>query len=215
MKKYRPLYFWTLLTLGFLLPGATVMANPPVFQSNKNTAIAFFAGGCFWCIEADFEKLPGILNVDSGYMGGTVVNPTYEQVSSGKTGHIESVRVQYDPQRISYSQLLEFFWKNIDPTVKNQQFCDVGPHYRSAIFYQNAQEEALAKKSKLTIAESGQFTEIHTEVIAASIFYLAEKYHQDYYKKNPIRYEFYRSRCGRDARLKVVWGKPKKAINSD
>lgn len=169
------------------------------------TATAIFAGGCFWCMEADFEKLEGVIAVESGYTGGSVNNPNYHQVSQGGTGHAEAVRVLYDPQRISYEKLLDYFWRNIDPTVNDRQFCDIGSQYRSAIFYQDDTEQKLALASKLALEKSGRFPHIYTEIVAAGAFYPAEDYHQDYYKKNPIRYKFYRMNCGRDARLKSLW----------
>ena len=169
------------------------------------SATAIFAGGCFWCIEADFEKLDGVISVESGYTGGSVPNPTYQQVSQGGTGHAEAVRVLYDPQRVSYEKLLDYFWRHIDPTVKDRQFCDAGSQYRSAIFYQNDTEQKLAQSSLHVLEKSGRFPHIYTEIVAAGAFYPAEDYHQDYYKKNPIRYQFYRANCGRDARVKSLW----------
>lgn len=170
------------------------------------SATAIFAGGCFWCLEADFEKLDGVISVESGYIGGSVRNPTYQQVSQGNTGHAEAVRIHYNPQRVSYEKLLDYFWRNIDPTAGDRQFCDIGSQYRSAIFYQNDTEQRLALSSKRELERSGRFPRIYTDVVAASEFYLAEDYHQDYYKKNPIRYRIYRVNCGRDARLKSLWG---------
>jgi peptide-methionine (S)-S-oxide reductase len=170
------------------------------------TASALFAGGCFWCIEADFEKLDGVIDVESGYTGGKVVAPTYQQVSRGGTGHAEAVRVRYDPRKVSYEKLLDYFWRHIDPTVKDRQFCDVGSQYRSAIFYQNAAEEKAARASLQALQQSGRFKHIHTEIVPAATFYLAEEYHQDYYKKNPVRYGYYRFSCGRDARVEALWG---------
>lgn len=170
------------------------------------TATAVFAGGCFWCIEADFEKLDGVVAVESGYTGGSLRNPTYQQVGQGGTGHAEAVRVRYDPQRVSYEKLLDYFWRHIDPTVKDRQFCDIGPQYRSAIFYQNDSEQKLAQSSKRALEKSGRFPHVYTEIEAAGTFYPAEDYHQDYYKKNPLRYQYYRFSCGRDARVKAVWG---------
>ncbi len=172
---------------------------------SPQSSTAIFAGGCFWCMEADFEKLDGVIAVESGYTGGSVNNPTYHQVSQGSTGHAEAIRVLYDPQRVSYEKLLDHFWRNIDPTVKDRQFCDIGSQYRSAIFYQNDTEQKLALSSKLALEKSGRFPHIYTEVVAAGAFYPAEDYHQDYYKKNPIRYKFYRTNCGRDTRLKSLW----------
>ncbi len=169
-------------------------------------ASAIFAGGCFWCIEADFEKLPGVIEAESGYIGGHVENPTYEQVSGGRTGHAEVARIYYDPSKVSYEQLLDFFWRNVDPTVKDRQFCDVGNQYRTAIFYEDDQQKTAAIASKLALEESGRFAKIYTEIAPAGTFYRAEEYHQDYYKKNPIRYKFYRTTCRRDARLDTLWG---------
>ena len=170
------------------------------------TATAIFAGGCFWCIEADFEKLDGVIDVESGYIGGSTANPTYKQVSAGVTGHAEAVRVRYDPHRVGYEKLLDYFWRHIDPTVKNRQFCDIGSQYRSAIFYQNDAEKKLAQDSLQALEKSGRFARIHTEIAAATMFYPAEDYHQDYYKKNPVRYQICRTSCGRDARVKSLWG---------
>ncbi|MFA5370698.1 MAG: peptide-methionine (S)-S-oxide reductase MsrA [Sideroxydans sp.] len=174
--------------------------------ADASTANALFAGGCFWCIEADFEKLGGVIEVESGYTGGNVDAPTYQQVSHGGTGHAEAVRVRYDPRKVSYEKLLDYFWRHVDPTVKDRQFCDVGSQYRSAIFYQNAAEEKAARASMQTLLQSGRFTHIYTEIVPAGTFYPAEEYHQDYYKKNPVRYGYYRFSCGRDARVEAVWG---------
>ncbi|WP_186405341.1 peptide-methionine (S)-S-oxide reductase MsrA [Candidatus Accumulibacter aalborgensis] len=167
---------------------------------------AIFAGGCFWCIEADFEKLPGVIAAESGYTAGHTVNPTYEQVSAGSTGHTEAIRVTYDPQKVSYPQLVDYFWRHIDPTVKNRQFCDVGSQYRSGIYWQNEAERKAAESSRDALLAGGKLPRIETEIIAASAFYPAEEYHQDYYKKNPIRYAYYRQGCGRDARVQQIWG---------
>ena len=170
--------------------------------------IATFAGGCFWCTEADFDKVPGVVITTSGYIGGAEINPTYQQVSAGATSHIEAVQVHFDPTKTSFSKLLTAFWPTIDPLTPNRQFCDSGPHYRSAIFYHDADQQQKAEASKEAIAASGQFTQpIVTELLPATAFYPAEEYHQDYYIKNPIRYTYYRSRCGRDQRLEKVWGK--------
>lgn len=180
-------------------PAATSAAPP-------GSASAIFAGGCFWCTESDFEKLPGVISAESGYTGGKTANPSYHEVSSGATGHTEAVRVTYDPKVVSYQALVEYFWKTIDPTVKDRQFCDVGNQYRSGIYWQNEAERKIAEASRDALLKSGRLREIHTEILAASEFYLAEEYHQDYYKKNPIRYEYYRTGCRRDARLREVWG---------
>jgi peptide-methionine (S)-S-oxide reductase len=174
--------------------------------ANAETKTAIFAGGCFWCIEADFEKLSGVVAVESGYIGGKSPDPTYEQVSRGGTGHTEAVRVSYDAAKVSYETLLDYFWRHIDPTVKDRQFCDVGSQYRSGIYFQNGTEEKLARTSKAALEKSGRFARIYTEIEAAGVFYPAEEYHQDYYKKNPIRYQYYRQGCGRDARVKSLWG---------
>ena len=169
------------------------------------TATAVFAGGCYWCIEADFEKLPGVASVESGYTAGKTPNPTYEQVSNGHTGHTEAVRVTYDPAKVSYAQLVEYFWRHIDPTVKDRQFCDIGSQYRSGIYWGNDAERRVAEASRDALLKSGRFKSIHTELAPASAFYLAEDYHQDYYKKNDLRYSYYRLSCGRDARVKSLW----------
>ena len=169
------------------------------------TATAVFAGGCFWCTESDFEKLPGVVAAESGYTGGKTANPTYEAVSAGHTGHTEAVRVTYDPAKVSYAQLVEFFWRTIDPTEKDRQFCDVGPQYRSGIYWGTEAERQVAQASLAKLKESGQFQNIYTEVQKAAPFYVAEDYHQDYYQKNPLRYKYYRLSCGRDAQLKRVW----------
>jgi peptide methionine sulfoxide reductase msrA/msrB len=170
-------------------------------------ATATFAGGCFWCMEGPFEKLKGVVSVTSGYTGGQKKNPTYEQVSSGTTGHAESVQIVYDPGMIGYERLLDVFWRNIDPLTANAQFCDHGPQYRSAIFYHDEAQKAAALESKKAIEASGRFSRpIVTEIVPASTFYPAEEYHQDFYKRNPVRYLTYRSGCGRDRRLKELWG---------
>ena len=169
------------------------------------TATAAFAGGCFWCTESDFEKLPGVVAAESGYTGGKTANPTYEAVSAGHTGHTEAVRVTYDPAKVSYAQLVEFFWRTIDPTEKDRQFCDVGDQYRSGIYWGSDAERQVAEASLAKLKESGRFKTIYTEVKKADPFYVAEDYHQDYYKKNSVRYSYYRFSCGRDAQIKRVW----------
>jgi len=168
---------------------------------------ATFAGGCFWCMEKPFSELPGVISVTSGYTGGHKMNPTYEEVSAGGTGHAEAVQVVYDPSKIGYDKLLNRFWHNIDPTVKNRQFCDVGDQYRSAIFYHNEEQRRLAVQSLKELENNKPFANpIVTELAAASVFYPAEEYHQGYHKKNPLRYSYYRLSCGRDKRLKEIWG---------
>ena len=169
------------------------------------TATAVFAGGCFWCTESDFEKLPGVVAAESGYTGGKTANPSYEAVSAGHTGHTEAVRVTYDPDKVSYAQLVEFFWRTIDPTEKDRQFCDVGDQYRSGIYWGTDAERQVAEASLARLKASGRFKNIYTEVKKADPFYVAEDYHQDYYKKNSVRYSYYRYSCGRDAQLKRVW----------
>jgi peptide-methionine (S)-S-oxide reductase len=170
-------------------------------------ATAIFAGGCFWCEETAFEGLPGVLAVTSGYTGGTVKNPTYEQVSAGSTGHAESVEVAYDPTKTSYEKLLEVFWHNVDPFQKDAQFCDHGNQYRSAIFYKDEAQKKAAEASKAKLEQDPKFKgKIVTQIVAASTFYPAEDYHQDFWKKSPARYYSYRAGCGRDARLKQIWG---------
>ena len=188
-----------------------VVAGVPVSggQAADPSALAkaFFAGGCFWCMEEVFEKVPGVISVTSGYMGGRVENPSYEQVSGGGTGHAEAVEVSYDPQKISYAKLLDAFWRNVDPVTANAQFCDHGSQYRAVIFYQTDAEKRLAEESKRTIEQSKRFAQsIVTELVMASRFYPAEDYHQDFYKKNPIRYKFYKYNCGRAQRLEELWG---------
>jgi len=170
-------------------------------------ATATFAGGCFWCMESPFDKLDGIVSVTVGYAGGTKANPTYEQVSAGSTGHAESVELQYDSAKIAYPKLLDVFWHNIDPVTADAQFCDRGTQYRSAIFYHDEEQKRLAEASKAELAKSGRFkAPIVTEIVPASRFWPAEDYHQHYYLKNPLRYKFYRTACGRDRRLQELWG---------
>jgi peptide methionine sulfoxide reductase msrA/msrB len=171
---------------------------------------ATFAGGCFWCTEADFEKLPGVVKVVSGYTGGQKENPSYEEVSSGTTGHVEAIQVYYDPSKITYEEVLDCFWKHIDPTDAGGQFVDRGQQYRSAIFYHDEEQMRLAGKSKEELAKSGRFDKpIVTEIVKFTKFYEAEEYHQDYYKKHSLKYGFYRSGSGRDQFLTKVWGKDK------
>ena len=173
----------------------------------QQTAKATFAGGCFWCVEADFDKVPGVISTTSGYIGGKVANPSYEQVAAKMTGHAEAVEIVFDPAKVSYQQLVDHFWRTIDPTTKDRQFCDVGSPYRTAIFAHDAQQLQTAKASRDALDKSKPFKEpIVTEVLTAGPFYAAEAYHQDYYKKNPVRYKYYRTSCGRDARLKQLWG---------
>jgi peptide-methionine (S)-S-oxide reductase len=175
--------------------------------TNQETAIATFAGGCFWCMEGPFDKLTGVISTTSGYTGGHTQNPTYKQTSSGNTGHTEAVQIVYDPKQVGYEKLLDVFWHNIDPTTPDQQFCDRGSQYRSEIFYHDDQQKQLADASKSVLNKSKPFKQaIVTQITKASTFYAAEDYHQDYYKKNPVRYKYYRYGCGRDKRLEQLWG---------
>jgi peptide-methionine (S)-S-oxide reductase len=191
---------WVFVSLAVLLAAAgSAHAVGP--------AKAYFAGGCFWCMEEAFEQVGGVLAVTSGYMGGQKPNPTYEEVSAGGTGHAETVEVVYDPARVSYQQLLDQFWRNVDPLTPNAQFCDHGSQYRSVIFYGNEEEKKLAEASREALVQSKRFKEpIVTQIVMASTFYPAEAYHQDFYKKHPIRYKFYKSSCGRAQRLEQLWG---------
>lgn len=182
---------------------------------SDKTEIATFAGGCFWCTESDFEKLPGVLKVVSGYTGGKKENPTYQEVSSGTTGHVEAVQVYYDPAKVTYEELLNWFWRHVDPTDSGGQFVDRGSQYRSVIFYQDEQQRRLAEKSKEELNKSGRFDKpIVTEIIQLTKFYPAEDYHQDYYRKNPLRYKYYRYASGRDQFLQKVWGKATEPVKS-
>jgi len=193
-------------SLVLLLGGMGFAAGAQPAGGSKSAASAIFAGGCFWCLEADFDKLPGVLATESGYTAGKTPNPTYDQVSAGSTGHTEAVRVRYDPAKVSYQQLVDYFWRHIDPTVKDRQFCDVGTQYRSGIYWQNEAERKIAEASRDALLKSGKLKQVFTELAPASAFYSAEEYHQDYYTKNPIRYTYYRGACGRDARVQEVWG---------
>ena len=193
MKSLKPL----LLTLLLLSSGNALAA----------TAIATFAGGCFWCMEPPFDKLEGVISTTSGYMGGHTVDPSYNEVSSGSTGHTEVVQVVYDPAKVSYQQLLHVFWRQINPTTPDQQFADIGSQYRSEIFYHNEEQRQLAEASKQQLEQSKRFFKpIVTGITAAGPFYAAEEYHQDYYLKSAYRYKFYRSRSGRDQYLDKIWG---------
>jgi len=170
-------------------------------------AVATFAGGCFWCMEPPFDKLPGVVSTTSGYTGGSKAKPTYEEVSAGGTGHAEAVRVVYDPAKVTYARLLDVFWHNVDPTVKDRQFCDSGTQYRTAIFVHDDAQRRDAEASKAALEKSKPFKDaIVTPIVAAAEFWPAEGYHQDYYVKNPIRYNYYRTGCGRDRRLAQLWG---------
>jgi peptide-methionine (S)-S-oxide reductase len=199
---------WRLLTgLAFLLAGSGAALS----QATIKEATAIFAGGCFWCVEADFDKVEGVISTTSGYIGGRVTNPTYTQVSAGGTGHTEAVKIVYDPARVSYEKLLDVFWRNHDPLTKNRQFCDGGEQYRAGIFYGDPQQKRLAEETRKKVAAKFAPRQLFTEITAAGVFYDAEDYHQDYYKKNPVRYKFYRYNCGRDQRLEELWGKSDKS----
>ncbi|MFO1312674.1 MAG: peptide-methionine (S)-S-oxide reductase MsrA [Burkholderiales bacterium] len=199
-------------SLGLAIAAACVLAatdgraqapkDPP-----PGKAIATFAGGCFWCMEPPYDKLDGVISTTSGYMGGKTRNPTYAEVSSGSTGHAEVVQVVYDPAKVSYEMLLDVYWRNVDPTVTDRQFCDVGSQYRTTIFVHTEEQRKAAEQSKEALARSKPFKDpIVTPIVAAGEFWPAEEYHQDYYVKNPVRYTYYRTGCGRDARLKALWG---------
>jgi peptide-methionine (S)-S-oxide reductase len=197
-----------LMPVALLAGVGAAAAQAPSPSPDAKTALATFAGGCFWCVEEAFEKVPGVVSAVSGYTGGTVPNPTYEQVSKENTGHAEAVRVTYDPAKVSYEQLVDWFWRNIDPTQAGGQFCDLGSSYRSAIFVHNDAQRKIAEATKQALQASGRFKpSIVTEIVAVGAFYNAEDYHQDYYKKNPNRYRFYKFNCGRAQRLEQLWGK--------
>ena len=207
---------FAIILLGYYQVNSMDKMEKPMNNHTEKTASAVFAGGCFWCTESDFEKLEGVIEVISGYTGGRVTNPTYKQVSAGGTGHIESVKVIYDPSKVSYEQLLDYFWRHVDPTDPGGQFVDRGSQYRSAIFYANDTEKRLAETSKQQLAASGQFKKpIITDIFPLGEFYPAEDYHQNYYKKNPIRYKYYRFGSGRDQFLKKAWAEVKTDTKKD
>ncbi len=203
MKVYK--LFLLLVLGGGLLVG---MNSPSISETAKGgQAIATFAGGCFWCMEGPFDELDGVMSTTSGYTGGQTVDPTYEEVSAGGTGHAEAVQVVYDPQKISYQELLAVYWPNTDPTTPDAQFCDHGSQYRPEIFYHDDKQRQSAEASKEEIKRTKTFSApLVTKITQATAFYPAEEYHQDFYRKNPIRYKFYRFTCGRDARLATLWG---------
>ena len=197
------------LAIGLIV--CMILANVPLDETSaaSQSGKAYFAGGCFWCMEEAFEKVEGVVTVVSGYMGGTVANPSYEEVSAGRTGHAESVEVIYDSTKVTYQKLLDAFWHNVDPLTPNAQFCDHGTQYRSAIFYSSEEEKRQAEESKAAIEQAKKFpAPIVTQLVPAATFYPAEDYHQDYYKKNPLRYKYYKYGCGRANRLETLWGKP-------
>ena len=194
---------------GLLAMGVASAQAPKDPPAGK--AIATFAGGCFWCMEPPYDKLDGVISTTSGYMGGKTRNPTYSEVSSGSTGHTEVVQIVYDPAKVSYEKLLDVYWRNVDPTVTDRQFCDIGSQYRTTIFVHTEEQRKAAEKSKADLAKSKPFKDaIVTPIVAAAEFWPAEEYHQDYYTKNPVRYTYYRTGCGRDARLKALWGEAPK-----
>lgn len=190
---------------------AVAAASFGAMAQSSATAVATFGSGCFWCTESDFDKVPGVVSTVSGYTGGTTANPTYEAVSSGRTGHVEVVQVTFDPAKVTYKQLLDVYWRNVDPFDANGQFCDKGSHYRPVIFTHSAEQKQLAEESKAKAAAdlSQKFKfPVVVSIEDAKQFTPAEDYHQDFYKKNPTRYSLYRTGCGRDARLKQIWGAP-------
>src|SRR5262249_11616467 len=195
-------------------PGApNASAQAPSTPPAAKKGLATFAGGGCWCVESDFDKVDGVVSPTTGYAGGSLANPTYQQVSAGGTGHAEAVEIVYDAAKVSYEKLLDVFWHNHDPFAKNAQFCDHGDQYRAAIFYHNEEQRQLAEASKQAV--QARFKEpVQTEINAAGPFYAAEEYHQDFYKKNPIRYKFYRLNCGRDKRLEAIWGKAESVVGS-
>ena len=211
MIRPPPFRHFVLAKLGLVLlwfaAGAVSAQMAKLPPTPPGAAVATFAGGCFWCMEPPFDKIDGVLATTSGYTGGAKQNPTYEQVSSGATGHAEAVQVLFDPKKVTYEKLLDVFWHNVDPTVTDRQFCDVGSQYRTAIFVHYEKQRAAAEASKAAIEKSKPFKEpIITPIVTATDFWPAEEYHQNYYLKNPIRYTYYRTGCGRDARLKQLWG---------
>ncbi len=211
----KAFFLVTILVLfGLILFGFQKMNDPKqetdiaMNAQYNNLPKATFAGGCFWCVESDFEKHAGVVAAISGYAGGREANPTYGEVSAGGTGHAEVVQVIYDPQKVTYKELLDIFWRHVDPTDAGGQFVDRGSQYRTAIFYHDDEQKRLAEESKRELEASGRFDKsVVTEIVELDQFYKAEDYHQDYYKKNPLRYKFYRSRCGREARIEELWGK--------
>jgi len=202
------------VVLGLALAGALLVAGPAQAKEGapatgvRRVEKATFAGGCFWCMEAPFDKLDGVVSVTVGYTGGRTVKPTYEEVSAGGSGHAESIEIVFDPAKIGYDKLLAVFWRNVDPTTPNRQFCDVGTQYRTAIFYHGEEQKRLAEATKKALEESRRLPGgIATEIVPAAAFWPAEEYHQHYYRRNPVRYKFYRYNCGRDRRLEELWGR--------
>jgi len=203
---FRNLFTVLLVAAGVCMVPAAAAQSTKATPPKPATVKAIFAGGCFWCVEEAFDKVSGVIATTSGYTGGRTRNPTYEQVSADNTGHAEAVLVEYVPGKVNYEKLVDVFWRNIDPTQRNGQFCDHGSSYRSAIFYLDEDQRRVAEASKSALVKNKPFRgEIVTEITRASEFYPAEGYHQDYYQRNPIRYKFYKTGCGREARLKQLW----------
>ncbi len=203
----RPRLLPILAAAAIAVASAAVAEDQSAAPATGQPAIATFAGGCFWCMQPPFDKTPGVIRTTAGYTGGTKINPTYEEVSDGGTGHAELVEVTYDPSKVTYQQLLDVYWHNVDPLDTGGQFCDRGNQYRTAIFYHGDEQQKQAEASKQALVDSKRFDQpIATEIVAAGPFYPAEDYHQEYYKKNPVRYKFYRWNCGRDQRLTQLWG---------
>ncbi len=193
--------------MNLILTLLLLVLTTPLAAEPADHEVAIFAGGCFWCMEPPYDETEGVISTTSGFIGGHVDNPSYREVVSGGTGHTEAVKVVYDPGRVSYEELLHIFWRNIDPVAVDRQFCDVGPMYRSGIFYLDDEQRRLARESRDELADSGRFDQpIATEITEAGTFWEAEEYHQGYYQKNPVRYRYYRWRCGRDQRLEAIWG---------
>lgn len=207
MNRFAAL-FLILLALASvpIAPRAATAEQPQRTAAQPADGVAIFAAGCFWCVEADFDKVPGVLSTTSGYTGGKYANPTYDDVASGLTGHVEAVRVTYDPSKVSYKKLLDYYWHHVDLTDGRGQFCDRGPPYHPAIFVSDDEQKAQAEASKKDIEDSKRFARVAVEIRPAFRFWPAEPEHQDFYKKNPYRYKFYRYGCGRDARLTQLWG---------
>ena len=204
LQRYLPAVLTVILLLS---AGPTLGAAPESDAAEDGLEVAIFAGGCFWCVESDFDKVPGVVRTISGYTGGALPNPTYKQVSAGGTGHLEAVQIFYDPKQVAYEMLVEIFWRSVDPTDGGGQFCDRGESYETAIFANSPEQKQQAEASKGTLGRAGVLKQpIVTPIQAAGPFYPAEEYHQDYYNKNPLRYWFYRSRCGRDSRVEELWG---------
>lgn len=193
---------------GVLASGPTTAQTPVPAKPAEKTELATFAGGCFWCVESDFDKIEGVVSTVSGFMGGTTPNPTYRAVTSGGTGHLEVVQITFDPAKVSYQKLVDHFWRTVDPYDAGGQFCDRGDSYRTAIFAHSPEQRKIADAAKAALAQNGPLKDpLATEVRDAGPFTAAEDYHQDFHTKNPVRYRYYRHGCGRDARLEVIWGK--------